>query len=156
MAQKKDFPANKLIIAVFLFAFSYVVIWALSAARSAIDSSPLGLLQVLSLPPFESPMYYIMPAASLFLVFFLVDWANDYFETKQAMHPLFPVLFFALSLVAFFLAEFWYVSNFVKLSGQTEVVFDYWGLLKQNAFMLFMWGGVFGWATRFAVEKIKL
>ncbi len=36
------------------------------------------------------------------------------------------------------------------------IVVDYWQKLHGNAFMLFIWGGTFGWITRYAVEKLKL
>ena len=157
MTQKAVFGANKMILGGFLFALSYFVVYALSLGRDWLSKTPvLGDLQVLTLPDYSSPMFYILPAAGFLIIFFLVDWANEYFETKQALSPLFPVLFFVFSLAAFYVALFWYYANFAMLSGQKEVQFDYWAQLKQNAFLLFVWGGIFGWATRLALEKIKL
>ncbi|MCX6799140.1 MAG: hypothetical protein NTW59_03530 [Candidatus Diapherotrites archaeon] len=156
MAKEAGFPPNKVIIAVFLFALFYFVLYAWSSARDTIGNSLLGGLWVFALPDFISPMYFILPAVAFCIMFLLVDWVNGQFETKLALSPLFPAIFFFLSLAAFYIALFWYYSNFAQLAGQKEVVFDFAAQLRQSAFLLFMWGGVFGWVTRFAVEKINL
>jgi hypothetical protein len=157
MTQKPVFGANKMILGGFLFALSYFVVYALSLGSGWIGKTPfLGDLQVLTLPDYSSLMFYLLPAVGFFIIFFLVDWANEYFETKQALSPLFPVLFFVFSLAAFYVALFWYYANFAQLAGLKDVQFDYWAQLKQNAFLLFVWGGIFGWTARLALEKIKL
>ena len=156
MAAEK-MSTNKLIIAGFTLVITYAILFALSAAYPTISGIPIiGLF--LSIPGFSSPMFFTMPFFGFFALFLLVDWANEYFETKAAMSPLFPVLFFVLSLCAYYVALYWYVANFVALNN-AEMSLDYvdfWPKLHGSAFMLFLWAGVFGWIARFAVEKIKL
>ncbi len=159
MPKVEQFSNNQWIVVAFLFFLSFGLLIAMGAARSVLSSIPfVGLVLNIPTPvPWEtSPMFFVMPIAAFFLLFFLVDWINTHFNTTHAMHPLFPVLFFALGLIAFYVALFWYNSNFVLLGDPNALNFDFWEKLRSNAFSLFLWGGVFGWIARYAVEKIKL
>ncbi len=198
------FSTNQLIIIAFLFVLSFGLLVAMNAAMnaagSAISSMPilnlfmpiLNLFFTAQSPvPLDgspvSPMFFLMPIVSFFFIFFIVDWVNSYFKTRLALHPLFILLFFFLCFFAFYVALFWYNTNYADLAGQKLLVcvsdniggpfstcndiinslieqgklneflvVDFWERLHGNAFMLFIWGGVFGWITRFAIEKIKL
>ncbi len=159
MPEVKGFSQNQWIIAAFLFFLSFGVIVAMNAAREATKGIPvIGPFFDISSPlPWESsPMFFVMPIVAFFLIFFLVDWVNKYFETSYALHPIFPALFFGLGLLAFYVALFWYNANFSQLAGIDTVEVDFWGKIRNNAYFLFIWGGVFGWIARFASEKIKL
>jgi len=167
--EAKQLSSSSIVISAFICLLSYFALYAMYLARASIGSTigyfqtligvKLDFLLILTIPSLiESPMFLAMPAITFFLMFFLIDWANDYFETRQALHPLFPVLFLLLSVAAYFVALYWYLKNAYDLQG-TEFAFDQmdlWGHLGNSAFMLFIWGGIFGWIARYAVEKIKI
>ncbi|MBN2067872.1 MAG: hypothetical protein JW744_05375 [Candidatus Diapherotrites archaeon] len=136
---------------------------------------PLGEI----LPSATSPMFFAMFVVSFFIVFSIVDWVNNYFKTGFALHPGFALLYFCLGLLAFAIALAWYNLNYSFLGGQKllicfadcdnvinslieqgtlqqYLVVNFWQKLHGSAFMLFIWGGTFGWITRYAIEKIKL
>lgn len=152
-----NLSSNKLIVAGFLCVMFYAVLFALQAASDLLAGIPvLGL--VLVVPVFESPMYWAMPFFGFFAVFLLVDWINDSFKTRLGLSPVFPIAFFFLALFAYYVSLYWYISNFASLQGvemSLELV-DFWGKLRISAYKLFLWSGVFGWAARYAVEKINL
>ena len=156
MPELEEFSVNQWIIVAFLFAISFGLLIALNAANQAVRDLPfIGL--ILNIPSaLNSPMFTALPIVAFFFLFFIVDWINKYFETTQALHPLFVVLFFGVALFAFYVALFWYMSNFKALGDENALNFDFWARLQGNAFMLFIWGGTLGWITRFAVEKLKL
>ena len=161
MAEKENrgFSANQSIVVAFMLFLSFGLLVAMNAAQTAIRKLPvLNLFFTVPspLPTESSPMFFAMFVTSFFFLFFIVDWINSHFNTAYALHPMFPLLFFALGLFAYYVALFWYMSNFTVLSGESQVRFDYWTKLHESAFMLFVWGGVFGWITRFVVGKIRL
>ncbi len=167
---EKTISSNKLIIAVFLCGLSYVVLYALSVSSGIINDLlatisewPLTwayswILEMLAIPKFQSPMFLVMPVFAFFAIFFLVDWVNKEFKTKLGLYPVFPALFLVVSTVAFYVALYWYVSNFASLQSleMSPDLVDFWGKLHANAFMLFIWGGLFGWIARYVVEKLDL
>jgi len=162
---------NQYVIAAFICLVSYGIMFFLNAARNPLgqfvaDANKWELAWIYTWIPnllivpslLESPMFLVMPFVGFAAIFLLVDWANKNFETKFALSPLFLLLFFVLALVAYYVALYWYMSNFALLEGipmGPELV-DFWGRLHISAFLLFFWGGVFGWIARFAVEKIDL
>ncbi len=181
------FSTNQWIVVGFLFVLFFVLLKVLNVLRDAASSIPVLNLFFLIPDPFQSPMFFAMPIVSFFIIFFIIDWANRYFATKHALHPAFILLFFFLSFFAFYVALFWYHTDFTRDSNvkllicvsdeiggpfgkcsdianalikegtfNQYIFINFWERLHANAFMLFIWGGVFGWITRFAVEKIKL
>lgn len=156
--EKEGLSANQLVLGAFICLLSYIVLYFLSATRDAIGGQP-NFFPIFSIPSLTtSPMFLAMPAMAFFMMFFIIGWINDYFETRHALHPLFPILFLALSLTAYFVALYWYLKNGAILQG-VELTFDkvdFWGHLTGSAFILFIWGGIFGWTARYTVEKIKI
>ncbi len=148
---------GKIVIVGFLCILTFVILAVLNAANPVLSEIPLlGL--ILTLPRFESPMFFAMPLVGFFAVFFLVDYVNKSFKTELGFSPLFPLGFFAVSLVAYFVALYWYMANFAALNRfeLTLDILNFWPKLHTSAFFLFAWAGAFGWIARFAVEKIKL
>ncbi|MDP6671277.1 MAG: hypothetical protein QGI60_05710, partial [archaeon] len=95
--------ANKYVIAVFLFVLSYGVLFAIASANKSIGPmvSDLPIVNLfLPLPELNSPMYLLMPVAGFFFIFFLVDWANKFFEKQPGFSVLLPILLFALAMAA--------------------------------------------------------
>ena len=114
--------------------------------------SPLG---------FESPMFIVMPFFAFFALFFLIDWIRKGFESKLSFGMLcfaVFVIFVVCSLAAYYVALYWYISNLASLQGleMTLEMVDFWGKLTNSAFLLFIWGGMFGIIARYVVEKINL
>ena len=181
------FSTNQWIIVGFLFVLFFVLLKVLNVLRDAASSVPVLNLFFVIPDPFQSPMFFVMLVVGFFFVFFAVDWINSNLKTRWVLHPVFVLLFFFLCLMAFYIALFWYNSNYAVLSEQKLLVcvsdnicgpfptcvdvmnslikegtfneyffVDFWERFHGSAFMLFMWAGVFGWVTRFAVGKIKL
>jgi len=150
---------NQYVIAVVLFVFSYFLLYLIGVAKNVITNIPVIEL-VLTLPDlFQSPMFYLaMPVFGFWAVFFLVDWINDQFETNLGLSPALPIVFFFLALFAYYVALYWYTANFASLSGVELTLdqVDFKGKLQSSAYLFFLWAGVFGWISRYAVAKIKL
>ncbi len=155
--------ANRNVIAAFLFVLGYGLLFSLGMANKAIgemvNEIPFANI-FLPVPEFTSPMYFLLPVVGFFLMFFLIDWINDYFEKKPGFSVLLPVLFLALSMAAFYIAIFWYIGNYAQLAGRvmtldeaTRLFFMRW---RTSAFYLFVLSGLLGWVSRVALEKIKL
>jgi len=124
--------------------FSWIYTWA---------------IQLIIMPNLlDSPMFLAMPFVGFFAIFMLVDWVNKYFDTKLASHPVFPAIFMVVGLAAYYTALYWYFSNFALLQGfeMSPEAIDFWGKFHGSAFMVFLWGGVFGWIARFVVERLDL
>ncbi len=190
---EQGFSVYQLIIVGALFFLSFAIVWAMKVGSGLINAIPflnVWLKLFLTVPePLQSPMFFVMFFVGFFAIFFLVDWVNSHFNTKQALHPLFVLLFFFFCLLAFYVALFWHFENYAVnttpprtllicvsddlgwpfgtcndiLNGliaqgkQQEYLFlNYWERLHGSGFIFFIWGGVFGWITRFAIGKIKL
>lgn len=154
--QETRLSANQIVISVFILALTYGVLIGLQAARAIVSEIPL-VGQFLSIPGFESPMFWAMPFFAFFAVFFLSDWVKANSKNRLAFLA-FPVVFFIAAVLAYDVALYWYLANIVSLQGQELVLgeIDFAARLANSAFMPFIWGGVFGWIARFAVEKLKI
>ncbi len=173
--EQQALSTNKLVIAGFICLIAYALLFALSAANASITAtisflasiSPLispvtSFFRIFSvISPLDSPMFFIMPLFAFFTLFFMIDWIKQGFELKLPFGwiclAIFAV-FFALSLSAYYVALYWYLSNFAQLGGValTPDMVDFWGKLTNSAFLLFIWGGIFGIIARYAVEKINI
>jgi len=158
--EKKSLSFLQIVIVAAILGFSFLITHlVLIPGKPTISQIP-ALQLFLIIPEFDSLMFWAMSLFGFFAVFFLVDWVNKEFETKLALNPFFPVIFFAVAFIAYYIALFWYMSNFATLSGsqlQIEELNELlWGRIHSSAFMPFMWFGVFGWIARYAIERIDL
>ena len=158
--KQKPLSTNKFIVASVICIMAYAIIMLLGVVKPQLSGIPF-IGSFLSLPAFESPMFWVMPFFAFFAVFFLIDWIRKGFELKLSFEMLcfaVFVIFVALSLAAYYVALYWYISNFALLQGiaMTPQMVDFWGKLTNSAFMLFIWGGMFGIIARYIVEKINL
>ena len=173
---------NRKIIFLVLFLFSYGIIVGFSMAREPLKAvvqeiPPLNFL--LPLTDFSSPMFWLVPLAAFFFMYYFIDWYNEYFETKQGFSPVFPIAFVILCFMAFYIALFWYVQNIVDLSGlqgqafcfsnagcnavrqsvadsgQRIMVESFADRFVSSPFVLFMWAGILAWVSRMAIEKLE-
>jgi hypothetical protein len=159
--EAKALSTNKLIIACFACLVSFAVLFALSAAKAPI-SAATQFFPILALPsPLESPMFLLMPLFAFFALFFIAGQARQSIEAKIPFGWLclgVAAIFVVLALSAFYVALYWYVASYAQLGGveMTPDLVDFWGRLTNNAFLLFLWGGIFGIISRYAVEKINI
>jgi len=158
--KQKPLSTNKIIVAGVICIIAYMVILFLSVARAQLLEIPL-IGRFLSPLGFGSPMFIVMPFFAFFALFFLIDWIRKGFESKLSFGMLCLavfVIFVACSLAAYYVALYWYISNFASLQGieMTPEMVDFWGKLTNSAFLLFIWGGMFGIIARYVVEKINL
>ncbi|MFH1752393.1 MAG: hypothetical protein ABH821_05660 [archaeon] len=105
----------------------------------------------------DSPMFYLIPIPAFFFLYFLVDWVNETYKTKLGLQVWYPIAFLVVSLLAYFVAVYWYYHNIhVVLSGLEQPVFDYFAELKQSAFLQFIVFGLLGWVSRIIIEKVGI
>ena len=160
--QPKPLDSNKYAIAAFLFILSYGALFALGSAQSFFSwATGIPIVEIfLPLPGFTSLMYFLLPIAGFFFIFFLVEWVNKFFKGRQGFSPLLPALFFILAIIAFYVALFWYIGNYAQLSGRPLTIDEANSLFltrfKSSAYYLLILGGLFGWLSRWLLEKIKL
>jgi len=156
------------IFAVIFFAISYGVLFFVGSARNQLASAVTGIPVLewfLPIPmvwdnPVQpiwqtSMMHLLLPIVGFWMVFFLVDWIEKYYETRHAKSIVFPIVFFLFCMGALYIAIYWIALENSVLSGLTEVSFNFWAELQQSAFYLFMLAGLLGWLSRAVVERIK-
>ena len=161
--QESSLNTNKYVIAAFLFLFSYGILYVIGSAKDSIYPLVSEIPYVnffLPLPEFNSLLFILMPVAGFFFMFFLVDWINNFFQSNTGFSPIVPALFFGLSLLAFYIALFWYIGNYAQLQGGVLTIQDanvlFGTRFKHSGYYLFMLSGLFGWASRRILEEIKL
>jgi len=161
-AAASPLDANRYVIAAFLFILSFGVLYALGTMHQLFSGvSQLPILELfLPVPQMSSPMYFLMPVAGFFLIFFLVEWVNKFFNSRAGFLPILPALLLLLSMLAFYIAIFWYIGNYTQLAGRQLSIDEanrlFVGRFKASAYYLFVLAGILGWAARTSLEKIKL
>jgi hypothetical protein len=147
---------NKNVALFFFFIISYGIIFLLSLGRDAIGGAVAGipvLNLLLPINTFDSPMYYLLPIVGFFFTYYIIDWANEYFETKFALSIWFPILTFVLSIFALYVSLFWLFSEVASFTGN-PVVFDLWRELRHSAFYFFLLASLLAWGSRKLIEKL--
>ncbi|MFH1256126.1 MAG: hypothetical protein V1494_02430 [Candidatus Diapherotrites archaeon] len=103
-------------------------------------------------------MFFLIPISGFFFMYFLLDWVNEYFETKAAYSIWMPLLLILISVIAYYFAISCYISNAAQLSGQKVGYclyfdFDFLPMLLDSAFLVFVLAAVCGWASRVIILK---
>lgn len=172
MSEEK-LSSNQYVILVFLCGLSYGILIALNAAQASVNAfvselaeAPLAgayiwIFQLFSIPGFQSPMFWIMPLLGFFGMALAIGWVNKNIKaglSETLNQVILLAAFVLLALLAYYVALYWYIANFALLQGveMTPEIVNFWGRLQGSAYMLFFWGGVFGWVMRFAVERLKI
>jgi signal transduction histidine kinase len=164
-----------------LFLSSYVLLYFLPAVSKALfPSAALHEWGFTLNPSMLDYTFYLMPFVGFFFIYLLIDWINDFFQTKFASTVFFPLLFVVLSFVAFYVQLYWYYSNIValaKAAGQNLVLnlsldsgcqpvislvngvrtynVCFWNTLREDAFLVFVFAGLLGWASYKIMEKVS-
>jgi len=151
--------ASKLIV---LFVVTYIILFFLPAITKAINPGfALHDWGFTLNPSMLDYTFYLMPLIGFFFIFFLIDWANDYFKTSAASSIYFPLLFVVLSFIAFYVQLYWYYSNLSSLAaaqGQTVATtefFEFWAVLRDSAFLVFIFSGLGGWLSHKAMQSVS-
>ncbi len=103
-------------------------------------------------------MFFLMPFAGFFLMFFSIDWMDRLLEEDFAKSHYFALYFFASSLAAFYVAVYWFYGNVSLLQGQGKSpaeFFDFWPVLLDSAFLVFVFSALLGWVSYKAIESGK-
>ena len=123
---QKKLTTNQIIVTAFLFIVFYSLLFILSSASKQISSivSDIPILNLVAvLPEFESPMFWLMPVVGFFVIFLLVDWVNQYFETEKALSVWFPLLLVMIGFLAFSVSLYFYYGNFAAMKSNEQQSF---------------------------------
>jgi len=126
-----------------LFILFYAVLFVLSNILN------LGLIKW-----GNNPMYLLMPFIGFFFVFISVDYIDKYLEIKFANTIFFPLAFIIACFVSYWIVVYWYLGNVAQLNN-SQVAFDFWEKLRNNAFLIFVFSGLFGWVSKFIMDRIS-
>ncbi len=150
-----------------LFLVTYVILYLLPFITNAINPSIalhdwFAQTNGFTLNPSRwDYTFLLLPFVGFFFIYFLIDWINDFFETNFAKTIYFPLLFVVLSFMAFYLQLYWYYSNISALAaaqGQTVNagdLFEFWGALRADAFLTFIFAGLGGWISFKIMEMVS-
>lgn len=97
----------------FVFFVSYFVLFFLSSLSNITGLrgwGPFG--DIFRIDYF----FYLIPIPGFFMIFLLIDWIEEFFESKFTRTIWFPLLFFVLGFIAFYIASFWYFCNIFSSS----------------------------------------
>ena len=124
-----------LFIVVAWLVISYLLIWFFGGActdifhgGTCLSQTSLSFLRdvpvigwFLPFGPFSSVMYFFAPIAGFVLAFFLINWFNDYFETKQASSIWFLPLIIVVLLFGFYINLSWYYNEAAVMNSNSQV-----------------------------------
>ena len=154
--------SRDLIKLAFLFILTYLILYFLPAITKAIvPESALHEWGFTLNPSMLDYTFYLMPLIGFFFIYLLIDWINDFFKTEFASNIYFPLLFVVLSFLAFYVQLYWYYSNLATLAaaqGQTIAAtefFEYWSVLRDSAFLVFIFSGLGGWISYKVMGKVS-
>jgi len=160
-----------------LFVVGYIILYFLPGITGAFDflpsMHPWGDLSV----GFGNLdyMFFLIPVPGFFLIYLLIGWMDEYFNTEFGHSLWFPIVFFLMAILAFYVAIFWQNCNLYTLNpsiGGSVIPFtgcsseaagkllplltaQFGELLKESAFLIFVLAGILGWASKMILEKIE-
>ncbi|MBN2127192.1 MAG: hypothetical protein JW703_02240 [Candidatus Diapherotrites archaeon] len=155
--------SRKTITLFVLFALSYLFLWVFSGFSvflhevfenipliNALTNAffPLAQWDLSGFPLRADYMLLLLPIAGFFFIYFLIDWINDFFETKFALSYWFPLVLFGFSLIAWHLVLMVYFGNISFLNSNVEIPFDSIAYFRNSAFCVFILAGILGWVSK--------
>ncbi|HLC78867.1 MAG TPA: hypothetical protein VJG83_00415 [archaeon] len=142
----KDYPK-----VLFVFVLTYVALYI------------IGLLSPLKDWAIASPsnldyMLWFVPATGFFFIYMLLPFAKSEFGFGKYFVYAFPVVFFVLSFLAYYVAIFWYYDNQAFLAGVDISLFNlnYWDLFLTSHFIYFVLAGIGGWGAGVLIDETAL
>lgn len=166
---------KKYAILAILFAFFYFLLYALTFFGEALSKLPV-LDLFFPLSQWDSPLYWLMPVVGFFIIYLLIDYVKKEFETSFLEKAIFPIFYFLISLLAFYVNLFFYFSSMVGerkificlfdcqnvsqqliAAGKAQEIFflEFWPQFRASAFFPFVLAGVFAWLTYYILKKLK-
>lgn len=142
--------SSKMVKLAVLFLVSYFILYllGLNTPMHDIDFSPgLGMLDY---------MYVLIPLPGFFLMYFMIDWINDFYGSRAGSKPWLPLGLLALSIPAYFVALYFFYGNIALLQGgeaQPTDYFDFWQQFWDSAYLYFILAALFGWVSYQILEK---
>ncbi|MFH1588288.1 MAG: hypothetical protein ABIA76_03060 [Candidatus Diapherotrites archaeon] len=109
---------------------------------------PLAQFDFSTFPWKADYLMILIPLPAFFFTYFLIDWGNEFFDTKFLLNPVFPVLFFIASLLMFQIVLIIYFGNISYLNGGQEIPFDVLNEFKNSPYAIFVFACIMGWASR--------
>lgn len=100
--------SNNQLKIVFVFIVSYVVLFFLGALSNITGMHNWGGFSNIFRIDY---MYYLLPIPGFFMMFFLIDWIEEFFETRFTRTIWFPLMLLVMSVIAFYIASFWLFCN---------------------------------------------
>lgn len=171
--QKKPNTTKYVIFAV-LFLLFYFILYALTLFGKGFEGIPV-LNVFFPISEWTSPTYWLLPLAGFFAVYFLISYIKKEFETSFSERVFFPIFFFFISMLAFYLNLFFFYMSSVpgkrlficlmdcqntiqqlKVSGiQNVFLIEFFPQLKTSAFFAFVLAGLFAWLTYYLMKQLK-
>jgi hypothetical protein len=137
---------NRAVKVLFLFLLVYAFIYILTIY------SPLHTI-AFSGNIFQTDyLFFSLPIAGYFMMYFAVGWLDSYFGNRFGHSPVVPVALIVLSIPAYFVVLFWYFQNLSQLAGQEYPVFDFWQHFIDSPFIIFVISALGGWLSRIALD----
>ncbi len=133
---KQKFDAQTIAKITVLFVISYIILYLSSTFFYKWDS----------------PMFFLPPIVGFFFAYFLIDWIDEFFESRAAHAWYFPVLIIVLALAAEYIALFWYY-NWGRVIGQQGMEFDFINEFRASAFLPFVLACVLGWLSHLIIDS---
>ncbi len=136
-----------LLIVIIWLVVSYLILWFIGGAclnpingQSCLAGSALSGLRgvpVIGLfLPFDnwnSLMYFLAPLVGFVLAFFIINWWNEYFATKEAAGIWFLVIIVAVLLVGYYVNLSFYVGEAAKLNSRNGVNYSLYFCFTETA-----------------------
>ena len=124
-----------LLIVVIWFIVSYLILWFMGGAclnpingQSCLASNALSALRgvpiiglILPFDNWNSLMYFLAPIAGFVLAFFIINWWNEFFNTKEAASIWFVIIILATLLIGYYINLGFYVGETARLNSGNGV-----------------------------------
>ncbi len=133
-----------------------------------------GLLYLVSFQFFQkwdSPMYFLPPIVGFFVLYFLLDWGDEFFETDALHQWYLPVILVLLALLAEYITLFWYYGSLASMSSKPfDITFGindpqvlnadklsigFVSQFKLSAFLPFFLACLLGWLSHLIIDKTQ-
>lgn len=166
---------TKYVIFAVLFLMFYFILYALTFIGKFFADLPI-LNLFFPLSEWNSPMYWLLPIAGFFVIFFLISYIKKEFQTNFSERIFFPIFYFILSIFAFYLNLFFFyilsvpgrkliiclwncqeVINQINASGKAQEFFlmEFWPQFRTSAFFPFVLAGIFAWVTYYLMKQLQ-
>jgi UDP-N-acetylmuramyl pentapeptide phosphotransferase/UDP-N-acetylglucosamine-1-phosphate transferase len=103
-------------------------------------------------------MFFLPPIVGFFFTYFLINWIDDFFETKFSHSLWFPILVLFFSLLAEYIALFWNYNfySFATRNNPMTITLEFFvDSFKSSAFLPFILSCILGWLSHIIIEQTQ-